>query len=67
MDIPSVKRQVAQARSEGIAVRGLVFINPGRPRPFTLPPGSDSHGRCQLRKHVTQLDSAEAASRAPTL
>ncbi|CAL5229017.1 g12261 [Coccomyxa viridis] len=31
MDIPSVKRQVAQARSEGIAVRGLVFINPGNP------------------------------------
>ena len=29
MDIPSVKSQVAQARSEGIAVRGLVFINPG--------------------------------------
>ena len=29
MDIPSVKRQVAEARAQGIAVRGLVFINPG--------------------------------------
>ena len=29
MDIPSVKRQVAKARADGIAVRGLVFINPG--------------------------------------
>ncbi len=36
MDIPSVKRQVAQARSEGIAVRGLVFINPGRQCPYSL-------------------------------
>ena len=32
MDIPSVKRQVAQARAEGVAVRGLVFINPGELR-----------------------------------
>ena len=30
MDIPSVKRQVAKARADGIAVRGLVFINPGK-------------------------------------
>lgn len=29
MDIDSVRKQVADARSRGIAVRALVFINPG--------------------------------------
>ena len=30
MDIESVRKQVQDARSRGIAVRALVFINPGR-------------------------------------
>jgi hypothetical protein len=29
MDIESVRQQVADARARGIAVRALVFINPG--------------------------------------
>lgn len=44
MDIPNLKRKVDESRAQGVAVRGIVFINPGNPT-----------GQCLSSENLQQL------------